>query len=500
MQRHKSFRFAAALLVIGIILGLVIAAGFDFTQTSQSTTAFVPKGKVVLGSQESTPKALLELQNTSDAFVYISDSVIPTVVTIQSTRLISRDDMERFHKRDDLKNFFRFKIPKEIPQRGSGSGIIVSEDGFILTNVHVVDRSEKIRVLLNNNREFAAKVVGLDPLTEVAVIKIDAKSLPVAKLGNSDNSRVGEWVLAIGNPLELQSTVTAGIISAKERQIDIIRDSYSVENFIQTDAAINPGNSGGALVNLQGEVIGVNTAIATETGYNAGFGFAIPINLAKKIMNDMIHKGSVERAFLGIAMLNMDEKKALALGLDQPKGVFVDRVIRDSPADRYGIKPRDVILVIDDENVSKSNQIQAIIARKSPEDVIHVVLFRAGREMDIDVKLQKRETSLSSFASNRSPQKFRNLGIRCESLTVERAERQNYTGLSGVVITQIERLSPADDAGMNEGDIIIEIGQHPIENKADFLKTLSAMTAGTVAIFRIIRNGEESHIFVNIPG
>ncbi|MFQ5640783.1 MAG: PDZ domain-containing protein, partial [bacterium] len=178
----------------------------------------------------------------------------------------------------------------------------------------------------------------------------------------------------------------------------------------------------------------------------------------------------------------------------------VDRVIRDSPADRYGIKPRDVILVIDDENVSKSNQIQAIIARKSPEDVIHVVLFRAGREMDIDVKLQKRETSLSSFASNRSPQKFRNLGIRCESLTVERAERQNYTGLSGVVITQIERLSPADDAGMNEGDIIIEIGQHPIENKADFLKTLSAMTAGTVAIFRIIRNGEESHIFVNIPG
>ncbi|MFQ5638006.1 MAG: S1C family serine protease, partial [bacterium] len=314
-------------MVIGIILGLVIAAGFDFTQTSQSTTAFVPKGKVVLGSQESTPKALLELQNTSDAFVYISDSVIPTVVTIQSTRLISRDDMERFHKRDDLKNFFRFKIPKEIPQRGSGSGIIVSEDGFILTNVHVVDRSEKIRVLLNNNREFAAKVVGLDPLTEVAVIKIDAKSLPVAKLGNSDNSRVGEWVLAIGNPLELQSTVTAGIISAKERQIDIIRDSYSVENFIQTDAAINPGNSGGALVNLQGEVIGVNTAIATETGYNAGFGFAIPINLAKKIMNDMIHKGSVERAFLGIAMLNMDEKKALALGLDQPKGVCVDRMI-----------------------------------------------------------------------------------------------------------------------------------------------------------------------------
>jgi len=277
MSKQTSLRLGLLLLALGVMLGLIISSGFDLTKQSQSSPTSGPAPydpNFQLGSQEQVPEKLLDLQGTSDAFVYISERVVPSVVSIQSTRLINTADVEKFHDREDLRRFFRFKVPKEFRQQGAGSGIIVSKDGYILTNVHVVDESERIRVVLSDNRAFEARMIGLDPLTEVAVIKINATDLPAVKLGNSDKTRVGEWVLAIGNPLELQSTVTAGIISAKERNIDIISDTYGVESFLQTDAAINPGNSGGALVNLRGEVIGINTAIATETGLSAGFGFA----------------------------------------------------------------------------------------------------------------------------------------------------------------------------------------------------------------------------------
>ncbi|MFQ5753585.1 MAG: Do family serine endopeptidase, partial [bacterium] len=454
---------------------------------------------VILGSQESIPQGLLELQNTSDAFIYIAEKVVPTVVTVQSTRLVSSADMERYHNQDDLRDFFRFRIPKEFRQRGSGSGIIVSHEGFILTNVHVVDKSEKLRVILADNREFEAEIVGLDPLTEVAVIKIKADNLPIAKLGDSDQSKVGEWVLAIGNPLELRSTVTAGIISAKERRIDIIRNTFSVESFLQTDAAINPGNSGGALVNLRGEVIGVNTAIATETGYNAGFGFAIPINLAKKIMADLIHKGKVERGFLGIAMLNMDEKKARALSLKRPQGVFIDRVLKGSPAAKAGVKVKDVIIKIENEEVNKSNQVQAIIAKKSPGEVIQLALLRKGHEINLEVTLGLRETTTAEIHNNTKSKKYNELGLSCEDLTREKAAQLSYSGKEGAVVTKVEQWSPADEAGIIEDDIIVEINDHVIKSKSDFQKTFSKLEKGTVAIFTIIRNKEEFHIFVEIP-
>lgn len=499
MQGKLSLRFASAILVLGIILGLVIAASFDFTPTSLSVPQVSPQPNVILGSQESIPEALLEIQNTSDAFVYIAERVVPTVVTIRSTRLINSSDLQRFHNRDELKDFFRFRVPKEFRQHGSGSGIIVSEDGYVLTNVHVVDNSENVEVILFDNREFEASIVGLDPLTEVAVIKVDAKNLPVARLGDSDKSRVGEWVLAIGNPLDLRSTVTAGIISAKERQIDIMRDSYSVENFIQTDAAINPGNSGGALVNLRGEVIGVNTAIATETGYNAGFGFAIPINLAKKIMNDMIHKGKVERAFLGIAMLNVDEQKARELAMDRPRGVFIDKVLANSPAAKSGLRSRDVIVKIDDEEVNKSNQVQAIVARKNPDEVIRLVLIRNGEEIERDVRLQKRESETVELSDNKNLLGFKDLGIEYEDLTLEKARKLAYAGSAGVIVTEVKRWSPAYRSGIKEMDIIIEIDSHAINNRVDFHRVLSKVKKGAVTTFKIVRHNEESHILVRVP-
>lgn len=499
MKKKFSLRLVLAILIVGTLLGLIIASSFEFTKTTRSALSYKPPSTVILGLQEEPPEALVKLQNTSDAFIYIAEMVVPTVVSIQSTRIVPAADLERFHNREDLRDFFRFRYPKEYQQRGSGSGIIVSKEGYILTNVHVVDKTKKVRVILNDNREFAAGIVGLDPLTEVAVIKINADNLPVAKLGDSDQTRVGEWVLAIGNPLELRSTVTAGIISAKGRQIDIIRDSYGVENFIQTDAAINPGNSGGALVNLRGEVIGVNTAIATETGYYAGFGFAIPINLAKKIMRDLILKGKVERGFLGVAMQNIDEKKARALHLKHPMGVFVDRVLADGPAEKAGIRAKDVLLKIEDELVDKSNQVQAIIARKNPGDVVQLTLLRKGREIRLDVTLGRRVTDDIEFEQNHKNTNFQYLGITVEKLTREEAAELGYSGRMGVVITKVERWSPADEAGIREDDILVEIDDIAIQNKIDFHEVISDLRKGSVSIFTIVRGKSEFHIFVEIP-
>ena len=502
MSKQHSLRLGVLLLFLGLLLGLIISSGFDLTQTSLSSPPVVPVTNVPnfqLGSQKRVPQKLLDLQSTSEAFIYIAELVVPSVVTIQSTRLIKRADVERFHDRDDLRRFFRFKVPKEFRQRGTGSGIIVSKDGYILTNVHVVDKSERIRVILSDKRAFDARIVGLDPLTEVAVVKIEAADLPVVKLGDSDKTRVGEWVLAIGNPLELQSTVTAGIISAKERSIDIISDTYGVESFLQTDAAINPGNSGGALVNLRGEVIGINTAIATETGYSVGFGFAIPINLASKIMTDLIQKGRVERGYLGIGMQDIDEKKARALKLDRPMGVFVSQVIKGEPAERAGVRTKDVILKIEGREVNKSNQVQAIIAKRNPGDIVLLGLLRNGRKVELRVRLGIKETGETNFATKSFPKDFENLGLTVKDLNRKMAKELDYSGTSGALVTDVQRWSPASEAGIRQDDIITEIDNKFIRNENHLYKLVSNLEGGSVSIFTVIRFKEEVHVFVEIP-
>ncbi len=497
MSNKRLLNLGFLVLVAGVIIGLILATNFHSSEPHrpQSFSA----ANVVLGSQEEIPEKLLELQNTSEAFVYVSEKVVPNVVTIQSTRLVSSSDLQKFHEQEELRDFFRFRFPDEFKQQGSGSGIIVSEDGFILTNVHVVEKAEKVRVVLYDNREFEAQIVGLDPLTEVAVVKIDADNLPVAALGNSDDIRVGDWVLAVGNPLELRSTVTAGIISAKEREIHILDDTYSVENFLQTDAAINPGNSGGALVNLRGEVVGVNTAIATETGYSAGFGFAIPINLAKKIMLDLIHKGQVERGYLGIAMQNINEKRARALSLEKPMGVFIDRVLRDSPAGRAGLQSKDVILEIDGIKVNRSNQVQALIARRNPGETVPLHIMRDGREMTLDVTLGKKVVSEAGYTRHEEKPTFENLGLSIDELTRDAATAQDYSGPRGVIVQKVERFSPAEESGLIENDIIIKIDDQRIEDRDDFNSAISRLHTGAVAIFAVKRFNEEYHFFVEVP-
>jgi serine protease Do len=276
----------------------------------------------------------------SKAFIEVAEKVTPTIVHISvvSDRSKNRED-------DMFFPFFR-----EMPQqRGSGSGIIISEDGYIITNNHVVENASTVNVGLFDKRTFTAKVVGTDPLTDLAVIKIDATDLPVSYLGDSDDIRVGQWVMAIGNPLSLSSTVTAGIVSAMGRgQLGLIRDSYGVENFIQTDAAINPGNSGGALVDLSGAVIGVNSAIAaSRTGTYIGYGFAIPINLAKAVAKDLIAHGKVSRGYIGINIGEVDDAMAKSLGLDRPRGIIVQGLVAGGAAADADVKEGDVILKVD---------------------------------------------------------------------------------------------------------------------------------------------------------
>lgn len=344
---------AIALVLAGILFGVILTSGFNAVKPTSALD--VP----IIGSQDKPTNTRFDILSTQNAFVQVAKEVVPTVVSI---KVVSKS--EGGARPFDFFHFFgpdfEFKIPEPRPQEGMGSGVIITKDGYILTNNHVVEGGEKgsITVTLWDGREFRGKLIGRDKLTDLAVVKIEANDLPVARFGNSDELQVGQWVLAIGNPLGLNLTVTAGIVSALSRNIGIIRDSYGVENFIQTDAAINPGNSGGPLVNLNGEVVGINTAIASRTGYYQGYGFAIPINLARKVAEDIIKYGKVRRGVLGVQISQLDESTAKGLGLDKPRGILVQDVISGSAAEEAGIKAGDVILECEGKEVNRPGELQ----------------------------------------------------------------------------------------------------------------------------------------------
>lgn len=274
-------------------------------------------------------------------------------------------------------------------QEASGSGVIVSPDGYIVTNHHVVDGAAEIIVSLYNGRAYKAQVKGTDPSTDLAVIKIDEENLPDAKLADSDDVRVGDWVLAVGNPFNLASTVTAGIVSAKARNINILSDNSAIESFIQTDAAVNPGNSGGALVNLKGELIGINTAIATPTGTYAGYSFAVPSNIVRKVMTDLITFGEVQRGYLGVVIQDLNWQLAQQLGIDISQGVVIANLVRNGPADKAGLKVKDIILEIEERPVQSSSRLMEIVAAHKPGDSLEMVIQRDGKKQHVSVRLQE---------------------------------------------------------------------------------------------------------------
>lgn len=441
-------------------------------------------------------------------FQDVARDVTPSVVYIESSVSVSDRGMpdDEHHEFEDdgfWDNFFDRRA------QTIGSGVILSEEGYIITNNHVVGESRSgIRVNLADKRYYDARVVGRDPSTDLAVLKIDADDLNPIVLGDSDEVRVGDWVMAVGNPFQLKSTVTAGIVSALGRDVDIIRDRMPIENFIQTDAAINQGNSGGALVNNHGELIGINTAIATESGTYQGYGFAVPVNMAFKIASDIIEYGEFRRGMMGIEIASMTQDRAEELALDRIEGVEIVGVATGGGADESGIEENDVILKVDGHEVNEPNQLQARIAVLDPEDEVEVVLIRDGEELTKTISLS--DSSDEAIASWQEEQpsfeqdmfiepyeddlEFRDFEIGFE---VAEFEYDNETEL---VILRIIPGSPAYQTELQTEQVIREIDDEPVTNLTELEEALALgmSTEGDVSILVEERDGEEIQIDVPI--
>src|SRR5438093_1880132 len=381
--RTRDWLKFGTLVAIAFVFGLAFASTLNLPKKSGAAeTLVVPplSSQPAPAAPELSAPAIKSAGDFQDAFVAVAEHVKPSVVFIRSQHVERANDNRRLPP--GFQDFFPNLRRRPQVEQGSGSGFIVSADGYILTNNHVVAGADKVTVKLYDKREFTAKVVGTDPNTDVAVIKIETRGLPTAQFGNSDSTRVGEWALAIGNPLgeAFAFTVTAGIVSAKGRLLQGLQQSrYAIQDFIQTDAAINPGNSGGPLVNIRGQVIGINSAIASETGFYAGYGFAIPINLARTVMDQLVKSGHVERAVMGIGIVDADENDAAAVGLKQITGVVVKSYTDDnSPAKKAGIQLGDVIVALDGESIDNTPQLQQKVAFKKPGETVEITFLRQG--------------------------------------------------------------------------------------------------------------------------
>lgn len=387
---------------------------------------------------------------------------VPAVVHVKTVQ------MGREYMNNPLLDFFYGNSPRtqEAPQRmGFGSGVIVSEDGYIITNNHVIENSDKITVVLNNKKEYEAKVVGTDPNTDIALLKVEENGLPYIEYANSDDVELGEWVLAVGNPYNLTSTVTAGIISAKARELGINRSRMNLESFLQTDAAVNPGNSGGALVNAQGELIGINTAIESPTGSYSGYSFAVPANIARKVVGDLKEFGTVQRAVIGISMRELTPDVAKQLGVDELGGIYVFETIPGGAAAKSGIKKGDIIKYINGIEVSTVPAFQGQLGKYHPGTSVKVTVKRDGKLKDVDVILQNNygDTSLvdKQFTGI--------LGVTVEPLS--REDQMRYRLNKGVKITKVEN-GPFKAIGLEKGYIIVKMNDMVIYDKDDLVKAL----------------------------
>ena len=444
-------RFGAA-VAIAFACGIVFASGFDLTRFGYAQSRSVATAKPSV--QEVKP-----ISDASNAFVSIAEHVTPAVVSIQAER-DARSRTQRAPRRNappGLEDFFQQFDPRQQPQEASGSGFIVSKDGYILTNNHVVENFDRVSVTLTDHRIFKAKVVGRDPTTDVAVIKIEGKDLPTATLGNDESARMGEWALAIGNPLGLDFTVTAGIVSAKGRGGTDLpglgRGDYSITDFIQTDAAINPGNSGGPLVNSRGEVIGINSAIASQSGYYQGYGFAIPVTLAKQVMDDIIEHGRVRRAVIGVAISPVDAEDAAVAGLKEITGVKVGGYSGDnSPARAAGLEAGDIIISADGKPTDRVSTLQRIIRGHEPGETVTVEVMRYGTKKTFRVKLAEApsETAVAAreseddSAAPASGISYDKIGVRLEPVSAEFARANRIAEANrGVRVVDVNASGPA---------------------------------------------------------
>jgi len=493
-MKYTSNLILSAILGSIITIGVFQYSGLSLSQDNEPLTIKHLNTTPLMGALYTTNEAgdLIPLDFTKTA-----EDVMPTVVHIRSIQKMDSGPIitQRYRNQPDpFRDFFgddffdqffgpRYRQSPQGPPSeedrpakvGTGSGVIINENGYIITNNHVIDNADDIEVTLQDKRTYKATVIGTDPTTDLALIQIKEKNLPSLPLVNSEDVKVGEWVLAVGNPFNLNSTVTAGIVSAKARNINILREQYAVESFIQTDAAINPGNSGGALVNLQGGLIGINTAIASPTGVYSGYGFAVPSNIVNKVVEDLLKYGVVQRGYLGVAIRSVDGNLAKEEGLDVTEGVYVDSVLTKSSAEIAGIKQGDIILKVDGATVKSSPELQELIAIHRPGDEVKLTIDRRGTTKILSAILKNREGS-SEMVVKSDNKALTILGADFEALDKETAKKLEIEG--GVRVTRLYPGKLRRETDMREGFIITKIDKKEVKDVDDLTKMLADKKGG----------------------
>ncbi|MEM1331393.1 MAG: DegQ family serine endoprotease [Planctomycetota bacterium] len=464
------------------------------------TLAATATAEALSAPPERVERAIALADDLSLAFSHAADEIRPSVVSINAVkrvRVAARSPMSPFQNDPFFERFFgqmpeRQPREREFEQRGAGTGFIVREDGYIVTNNHVVEGADELLVRMADGRELNAEIVGTDPQTDLAVIRVDETRLPAAELSESGSLRVGQWVVAAGNPLELSHTVTAGIVSATGRS-GVGLTAY--EDFIQTDAAINPGNSGGPLVNLRGRVVGVNTAIATRSGGFMGIGFAIPIEMARPIVESLIDGEPVARGYLGIVPQDLTAELAESFGFESTSGVLVGDVSQGTPAEAAGVLAGDIITELDGRPVADANQLRARIASKGPGVLLGMTVYRDGERLELSATLGDRSELVVEAESAVDGR----LGLTLSDADAETRERFNLGGrVTGAVITEVTPGGPADQLGLRAGDVIIAVNRDPVNDASELRSTLAALDLDRGVRLAVRRGDVQRFVFFRL--
>ena len=515
MKRQGKLGLKLALglcLASGLVGGMVVK--YSDHLLSPSYAAELREAQV---AREQLSHNLEHALGLSEAFTSVAKAVRPSVVHISAVTRVQPvtgkqrvrpqipDQFRReFGLNDDMfEKFFEQQIPERgHAQHGQGTGFIVSNDGFIVTNNHVVRGATELTVRLSDGREFTGKVIGQDDKTDVAVIKINASNLMAAELGDSDAMEVGEWVLAIGSPFGLDQTVTAGIISAKGRGNVGITD---YEDFLQTDAAINPGNSGGPLVNMKGQIVGMNTAIASRSGGSMGVGFAIPSSMVKTVANSLMKEGKVTRGWLGAAIQDLSEDLAKSFNYDSTKGVLIGDVVPDSPAAKAGLKAGDIVAKINGQEMKNAQQLRHTIASIKPNSSAELSIYRDGKVQTLPVVIGQLDpnTAVASAGeeSVAEEEAVDNLGVTVQNLNAEMAKEMGLKRMtSGVVITNVEEGSLAADVGLSAGDVVVSVAGQPVKTVAEYRAAVKAHPVEKGVRMQVNREGVSRFVFLRAKG
>ncbi len=484
--------------------GVAFASGMDWIRPSEAASLFQ--------SAPAAPSAatVRPVADLSDAFISISESVTPAVVTVRTETAGGRRGRNSQVPEEFRDMFPFFQVPpgqQQGPpptQEGTGSGFLISADGLIMTNNHVVEDATQINVEFQDRRRLPARVIGRDPTTDVAIIKVEGNGFPAVRLGRSEQTRVGEWVLAIGNPLDIGTTLTAGIVSAKGRPLGIIGQDYAVEDFIQTDAAINRGNSGGPLVNLRGEVIGMNTAIFSPTGMSAGYGFAVPIDLARRVSDDLVRYGRIRRPRVGVTVGRIDAEDVEVYRLPGLTGAKVTGFATDdSPAQRAGLRVGDVIMAVNGQAVESSDRLSRVLANFQPGETVTLDVIRYGARQQFRVRLGEVPSApaptrtAAATPQPTPPAAVGRLGVQYAPITPQLAQQLRLDTHEGVVITNVQAGGPAARKGVQRGQRIVEVDRQPIRTTAELDRIMTGKRPGEI-VSMLLADREGRQIIANL--